>query len=250
MKVIAVNGTSNSGKTTVCEVIIRGLREKGYSVGSVKEIHCPEFSLDPNPAEDTGRHRSSGSQLVTARAVEETDVLYQEKLSITEILKHYEHDYVILEGVADCNGPRILTAHDADEVEERLDGRVVAVSGVLANSHPEEMMGLPVFHALEDPKALVDFVEARAFEPLPSFDDDCCTQCGYTCRELTERIARQEAKREDCVLQKQSTELLINGTAIPMVPFVQSILRNAVLGVVRELEGYKEHSSIEVRIKP
>lgn len=60
MKVIAVNGASHSGKTTVCEVIIRELRRRGRTVGSVKEIHCQGFTLDPDPRTDTGLHRSAG----------------------------------------------------------------------------------------------------------------------------------------------------------------------------------------------
>ncbi|NLL43030.1 MAG: molybdopterin-guanine dinucleotide biosynthesis protein B [Firmicutes bacterium] len=164
MKVIAVIGTSNSGKTTVCEVIIRGLRERGFSVGSVKEIHSPDFALDPDPAEDTGRHRASGSQLITARAFQETDVLYQDKLSVEKILAHYDQDFVILEGVADYKGPRIITAHSIEEVQERLDEKVIALSGVLANSGQEKLFGLPVFNAMKDPKALVDFVEVHARE--------------------------------------------------------------------------------------
>lgn len=249
MKAIAINGTSNSGKTTLGEIIIRGLRERGYTVGSVKEIHSPDFALDPNPGEDTGRHRQSGSQLVTARAFYETDVLYPVKLPIGEILKHYDHDYVVLEGVTDCNCPRILTAHNEEEVKERIDERVVAVSGVLANTGRQKILGFPVFHALQDPTGLVDFVEKHAFEPLPDFDSDCCALCGYSCRELTGRIARGEARREDCVLDAQTTELLIDGVAIPMVPFVQRLLKNAVLGVAKELDGYKEHAQIEVRLK-
>ncbi len=107
MKAIAVIGTSDSGKTAVCETIIRTLRARGgYTVGSVKEIHHAGFALDSDPTEDTGgRHRAAGSQLVTARAVHETDILYPSKLPVPEILRHYDHDYVILEGVSDCNVP-------------------------------------------------------------------------------------------------------------------------------------------------
>ena len=229
MKAIAVNGITRSGKTTVCEVLIAGLRQRGYTVGSVKEIHFEGFAIDPDPTE--------------------TDILYQSMLPMEEIFRHYDHDYVILEGVTDCNVPRIITAHNREEVERLLDRRVVAVSGVLANTVSKEVLGLPVFHALDDPETLVDFVEEWAFEPLPNFDPDCCTRCGYTCRELAGMIAWQKAKREDCILWSQETELLINGTPISMVPFVQNILRNAVLGVVRELQGFQEHSQIEVRFR-
>ena len=84
-------------------------------------------------------------------------MLYQEKLPITE-----GYSRTRLRHLRGSRRPQrsASTAHDADEVEERLDGRVVAVS-VYANSHPEEMMGLLVFYALKI-RRLVDFVEARA----------------------------------------------------------------------------------------
>ncbi|NMB00594.1 MAG: molybdopterin-guanine dinucleotide biosynthesis protein [Firmicutes bacterium] len=249
MRVIAVKGITKSGKTTVCETIIAGLRERGYSVGSVKEIHYEGFAIDPDPTANTRRHRTAGSELVTARGIYETDILYQAKLPMEQILKHYDHDYVVLEGVADCNVPLIITAHTTQEVERQLDERAIAVSGVLANTNVQEVFGLPVFNALEDPKSLVDLVEDRAFAPLPSFDPECCQGCGYSCRELAGRIAWQKAKREDCILWSQETELLINGEPIFMVPFVQKILKNAVLGVAQELRGFKRHSTIEVRFK-
>ncbi len=249
MKAIAVNGLTKSGKTTVCETVIKGLRSRGYTVGSVKEIHFEGFAIDPNPATNTRRHRTAGSQLVTARGIYETDILYQSKLPIEDILKHYDHDFVILEGVTDLNVPRIITAHNVEEVQEQMDCRAIAISGVLANTHKDTVLGMPVINALEEPEALVDFVEQRAFEPLPSFDPDCCSKCGHTCRELAGMIAWQKAKREDCVLWSQDTTLLIDGTPITMVPFVQSILKNTVLAVAKELDGFKKHSTIEIRFK-
>lgn len=165
MKVIAVNGITKSGKTTVCEVIIRGLRRRGYTVGSVKEIHYEGFAIDSDPTTNTSRHRTAGSQLVTARGLEETDVLYQSKLPMEEILRHYDHDYVILEGVADCNVPIIITAHNQEEVQKLFDERAVAVSGVLANTYSKTILGLPIIHALNEDEALIDFVEEQALEP-------------------------------------------------------------------------------------
>ncbi len=249
MQVIAVNGTSNSGKTTVSQIIIKGLRRRGYSVGSVKEIHSEGFTLDPDPKTDTALHRAAGSQLVTARAFSETGILHQSKLPIEEILKFYDHDYVILEGVSDCNAPRIITAHSKEEAAARLDARAVAFSGVIANELTGKLHGLPIINALTDEAALVDFAAKRAFLPLPSFDKECCGECGYSCRELAGRIAQGKAKREDCLIDSGCTELYIDGEKIPMVPFVRKILKNAVLGVARELEGFKEHAQIEVRLK-
>lgn len=254
MKAIAVNGTHHTGKTCVCEAIIAGLRARGYSVGSVKEIHFEGFKIDPDETNNTNRHRLAGSQQVTARGVCETDILYQSKLPILQILSHYDYDYVVLEGVTDCNAPRILTANEdiqnaTREVQERKDGRVVAVSGKVSNLGVKELCGLPVFHTFDDAQALVDLVEKVAYAPLPDFDPACCSCCGSSCREFAGKVAQGQAQREDCVLERQAVELTVDGVAVPMVPFVQAILGNAVRGVASELQGYNANGEICVRIK-
>ena len=109
----------------------------------MKEIHFEQFAIDPVPTSNTNRHKAAGSQLVTARGLSETDVLYQSMLPILEILEHYDHDYVILEGVTDCNVPRILTAHNEQELIERIDCRAVCVSGVFANDHTGSFQSPP-----------------------------------------------------------------------------------------------------------
>ena len=92
MKVISICGISDSGKTTTAEHIIKELRRRGYSVGSVKEIHYDQFKMDTEGS-NTDRHRRAGSQLVTARGKYETDILFQEKLPIRDILSFYDFDY-------------------------------------------------------------------------------------------------------------------------------------------------------------
>ncbi len=248
MRVITVNGITKSGKTTVCEVIINGLTKLGYSVGSVKEIHFELFKIDPVETTNTNRHKNAGSKLVTARGMFETDILYQSMISMPEILRHYNHDFVILEGVTDINAPRIITAHNDAEVTERMDGRVVAVSGVLANDGRKEFADLPVVHALDEPEKLVQLVLEHAYEPLPDVEEKCCSACGFTCRELAGLVARKKLPRETCVQVNSGVELKIDGKEIPMVPFVRKMLENAVLGVVSELDGYSKNAKIEIAL--
>ncbi|MCL0076168.1 molybdopterin-guanine dinucleotide biosynthesis protein MobB, partial [Dehalococcoidia bacterium] len=102
MKAFSVIGITQSGKTTTIENIIRGLKKRRYSVGSVKEIHFEEFAIDQEGT-NTYRHRVAGSELVTARGYYETDILFPEQLSMEQILRFYEQDYIVLEGVTDCN---------------------------------------------------------------------------------------------------------------------------------------------------
>ncbi|HCS10941.1 MAG TPA: molybdopterin-guanine dinucleotide biosynthesis protein, partial [Clostridiales bacterium] len=54
MKVFSVIGITKSGKTTTIENIIKELRKRNYTVGSVKEIHFEEFKMD---VEGTNTHR-------------------------------------------------------------------------------------------------------------------------------------------------------------------------------------------------
>ncbi len=249
MKLIAINGITKSGKTTVCEAIISGLAELGYSVGSVKEIHFETFQIDGEPLSNTNRHRKAGSTLVTARGMFETDILYPSMLSMKDILRHYDHDFVILEGVTDLNVPRIITAHSEEEVRERWDGRVVGVSGVLANDGRTSFNDVPVINAITEKEKLVQFVLKNARNPMPNIDPKCCSACGYTCGELTSRIIKGLSTQDECVLKNPEISLSIDGQNIEMVPFVKSMLENAVLAVAKELDGFTKNGDIHITIK-
>ncbi len=246
MKVFSVFGITKSGKTTTIENIIRELKRRRYSVGSVKEIHFEDFAIDQEGT-NTFRHREAGSELVTARGYYETDILFQRMLTIEEILRFYHHDYVVLEGVTDVNAPKIITAHSTEEIEERLDDSVFAVSGRIANSM-KEYKNIPVINSIDSADKLVDLIEQKVYEKLPDFPPECCGECGYSCRELGARILKGEARRSQCSISQGRIKLLIDGHEVDMVPFVQDILFNTVEGVVRELEGYKPGANIEIKI--
>lgn len=247
MKVFSVVGITQTGKTTTIENIIKELRRRRYSVGSVKEIHFEQFAIDTEGT-NTYRHREAGSQLITARGYHETDILFPGKLNIDEILRFYDHDFVVLEGVDDANVPKIISAHNEEEVSERLDDLVFAISGKISNTM-DEYKGIPVINSIENVERLVDLIEEKVYDKLPDFPEECCNKCGYSCSQLGTMILRGKAQREDCVLKKSKVNLQIDGKNIDMVPFVQNILSNAVLGVVKELEGYREGKEISINIK-
>ena len=213
MKVFAVTGTSGSGKTTTIEALIAQLRRRGYRVGSVKEIHYEAFAID-TPASNTHRHRQAGAELVTARGHGETDLLYPAQLPMRDILRHYKgYDWVVLEGVEELPVPAVICTLD------KQNAFSICISGRLSTQLTEHE--LPVFNALENPAALCDFLEAAVPDYLECYDPD------------------EPACDFDIALK-------IDGQEIRMVPFVQKILRNAVLGVASELEGYREGAQIEV----
>lgn len=217
MKVISVIGITQSGKTTTIENIIKELKRRNYSVGTVKEIHFHAFHMDVEGT-NTDRHKKAGAELVTARGEYETDILFQEKLSIDKILGFYTQDYVLLEGVRDSNIPKILTAHDIQGIEDRLDNSVFAISGRIS-TEISEYKGLPAINSMTDVEGLVDLIEEKAFDTNLSMNNDL-----------------------DIVLK-------IGGKEIEMVPFASNILKNIVEGFVAELKGYGESGDIEICIK-
>lgn len=247
MKVFSVIGITDSGKTTTIENIIKELKKRNYTVGTVKQIHFHDFKMDLEGT-NTDRHKKAGSELVTARGEYETDILFQEKLSVNEILNFYSHDYVILEGVRDTCAPKIVTAHDEEGIEDRIDETVFAVSGRIADKI-DEYKGLPAISGVRNIEKLVDLIEEKVFDRLPDMKDECCMKCGHTCRELCSMIIKEEVERRDCVLNEQKVILKINGKEISMVPFVQKILINSIEAVVKELEGYNENGEIEICIR-
>lgn len=247
MKVFSIYGYTQSGKTTIAETLIEELTKRRYDVGSIKEIHFEEFNID-TPGSNTDKHKLAGATPVTARGIHETDVLYPEKLSLPDILKHYSNEYVVCEGVTDYNLPKIISASNVEDLEKRWEQGIFAVSGRVAETLPDEYRGVPVINVLTEAEKLTDLVVEKVFDLLPDVDEKCCNECGWGCRGLTDKILKEEATRDDCIQKTSSVKLFINGKEIGMVPFVEEILRNACTGVVSTLEGYSENSKIEIKI--
>ena len=162
MKVFSVYGYSKSGKTTTVECLIKELMGRNYTVGTVKDIHFEKFAID-TAGSNTDRHRKAGAELVAARGLYETDILFKERLTMPEILKFYTQDFVILEGVTDFDVPKILCASNLDDVAKRMDPSVFVLSGVISNTilfHSN----LPVVNAMKNIEKLADLVEKTARE--------------------------------------------------------------------------------------
>lgn len=158
MKVFSVYGYTKSGKTTTIEMLIRELKRRGYSVGTVKEIHFEKFTMEIEGS-NTDRHRKAGADLVAARGLYETNILYKERLPMEDILKYYSQDFVILEGVTDFDVPKILCASSVEDIIKRMDPSVFALSGVISNELTT-YENLPVINAVNNIEKLTDLVES------------------------------------------------------------------------------------------
>lgn len=160
MKIFAVSGVSSSGKTTVIEMIIKELKARGYRVGSVKDIHFKDFTMD-QAGSNTWRHLQAGSEQVIARGLQETDILIPRRMEYEELIGYFDQDFLIIEGMPEAKVPRILCAHQEEELSERWTEHVFAVSGRIAEKIAE-FRDIPAVNALTNIKELVDLVEEKA----------------------------------------------------------------------------------------
>jgi molybdopterin-guanine dinucleotide biosynthesis protein B len=249
MYAVQVCGYHQSGKTTIVKELIKRLKIAGHSVASIKDIHLKGFEIDP-PNSNTYIHKLAGADPVIARGETETDFLYYHKMDFLEIARSISADWLVVEGFQNFPLPKIVCAKTEAEVNELLDRRTYAISGIFGNSQ-KEYRGLPVFNSLapEQANQLCELTVEKVFPMLPYVDDECCRQCGLTCSKLVEAIIQGEKNYDDCLINRTKVHLSIGERKIPMVPFVQQILKNNMLAVVGELEGWEKDRRIEIVIE-
>jgi molybdopterin synthase catalytic subunit len=137
MKVIAVVGHSNAGKTTLVERLVAALSKRGR-VGTVKHIDC-DPDLD-SEGKDTARHRAAGAVRTHGLAAAEWFGTGEER-SLRDALDDLapDCDYAVVEGYSSLTLPKIalggvdaegvrLAAPEADEVA--IDDAVAAIESV------------------------------------------------------------------------------------------------------------------------
>lgn len=249
MRIITINGTHKTGKTTTATGIIKELTKRGFSVGSIKEIHAENFAID-TPGSNTDLHRRAGSSMVIARGLSETDVMIPRALNIEQILDYFHHDWIICEGVEDANALKIVTGITEEDCLYKWDDRVIAVSGVYSNDHQKDLCNRPVFHPVNDIERLVDYLVKHVKPRLPSMDEACCRACNMSCHQMLIEQFLHPEKELECVLKDFDVNVLIDETPLTMVPFVKQIIKNNILAIVSELDGYYPHKNITVTIGP
>jgi molybdopterin-guanine dinucleotide biosynthesis protein B len=142
LKIIAVMGGKNSGKTRTATFLIRELVSAGYRVASVKHIHH-SFTMD-SQGKDTWRMRESGAEIVASISPNEVAILRKPDSSesdLERVLEFYDSegiDVTVAEGFQDILKQRedvvkILTVNDVGEVDryvERVKPDIIVYTGV------------------------------------------------------------------------------------------------------------------------
>jgi len=244
-RAVAVVGFKDAGKTRVVEALVGELTRRGLRVGTLK--HAPRDRLLDTPGKDTARHREAGSVASAILTSEGAAVFLNHPLSVAEAVTGLGPvDIVIMEGFKSLDTvARIVVPRTAEEVEKLANGLEIAVSGPSV----EEVSDLDVpFVPLTSVGELADIVETRGFPLLPGLN---CGGCGYDgCGGLARAILAGEAKVERCVnYSAGAVRLRVDGRAVALNPFVQEVLRNMILGMVRALKGIEEPGRVELALE-
>ncbi|MGA3359998.1 MAG: molybdopterin-guanine dinucleotide biosynthesis protein B [Halobacteriota archaeon] len=162
MKIVAVCGSSKSGKTTTVVEIVKELRLRGYSVATIKNIHADDFVFD-TAGKDTWRHWKAGAEVVGLRAPTESILMIKRSMTLDELISHIHSDYLVLEGFRGTALPKVLCATDEKGVEGELQDTVFCISGVVS-AQLSAYKGIPVINALLNVAELVDLVERRSLK--------------------------------------------------------------------------------------
>ncbi|MGL4848701.1 MAG: molybdopterin-guanine dinucleotide biosynthesis protein B [Clostridium sp.] len=98
VRIINVMGEcSNVGKTTLIVGVIKELKERGFSVGTIKH-HSHSIDLDKK-GKDTYRHREAGASEICMVAKGRTIMTIEKELSLEEAIKLFsDKDFIIVEG--------------------------------------------------------------------------------------------------------------------------------------------------------
>lgn len=229
MKVFAVYGFKNSGKTAVVTSIIRELRRRGKTVAAIKQVAHADFTID-TPGCDTYMFTKAGARSVGVVSEKETSIIYKKKKALMDMIPYFHADYLVLEGFRQALVPKVVTAKNSEELEKDFRPEVFAVSGLVANEIHEYKGKRAV--SIGKIEALVDLIEEKSFEKIPELN---CRGCGMTCEEMLYSIVDGENTIDSCLTYKQDVRIMIGEREIKMNKFVQSIFKNTIIGLISAL---------------
>ncbi len=213
MKIVAVVGIRQSGKTSTVTELTAAMRRRGLRVGTCKTVFCPTFTID-KPTSNTGRHRRAGAELVCARAKGETTFLYPEQLPLSRVAAQYDGcDYLLLEGDYFAPVARLVAAHGAEDALARQNALTVAFVGRVSNRE-DVMLPLPKFNALTDADALIDYLEAHVQDvrDLRALDDSLPVQSGVSDDGFCQCGCHVHTRKQ----AEEGVEVVVHGKAVKL----------------------------------
>lgn len=232
MKAISIIGYKNTGKTTLAVSLAQELSSRGLRVAAAKFIHHG-FN---EPHTDTAK-LAEVCTAVIGLSENQSQIVWNQGRYLPDLLPLVSADVLIVEGGKSLGWlPRVLLLRSADEADEL--GRALA----LGTFGPVSAPGL---HAMAHVSELADLVLAKGFA-LPGLD---CGACGLeTCRHMAEGLLTGSTTETQCEAQQGSLRITAGGAALAMNPFVASLVRGAIQGMLGHLKGYAPGVSVRIEM--
>lgn len=156
-KVINIVGSSsNVGKTTLVENLIKELKARGYNIGTIKHS-CHGFDIDKK-GKDTYRHSKAGATTVVLSSKNRLAVIkeVEKELELDEIIDMMmDKDIIIVEGYKNCN-LRKIEVHRNDKSKEIISKKHLIIA--VASDTNIDIKDIKVVNK-NDIKILADLVE-------------------------------------------------------------------------------------------
>lgn len=209
--ILGVTGSSGSGKTTLIEKLIQELTKRGYRAGTIKHHHGP-LEADKE-GKDTWRHKKAGAVATALTAADGMFITlqYEKEPELHEIAERFFHgcDIVIVEGYRSAPIPKLLV------MKENSDDNYDLISH-----------GLTIAVIADFP---IEAKEAKQFSR-----NDIPTICDF----VEERIIKPE--------KSAKVMLVVDGTRIPMKPFVRDIVNAVLRGLIGTFKGVENAAKIRI----
>lgn len=153
-KVINIIGmSSNVGKTTLIEGIIKELNKRGLSVSTIKH-DCHGFDIDYS-GKDTYRHREAGAETVIISSKNRIAMIKEvdEEVNLEEILKMViDKDVILVEGYKKSKLRKIEVYRDGVSKEIITDNNllIAIASDVVLESYKDKVKNKNDYAGLVD----------------------------------------------------------------------------------------------------
>ncbi|UCG54073.1 MAG: molybdopterin-guanine dinucleotide biosynthesis protein B [Dehalococcoidia bacterium] len=157
--VVSIIGRSKSGKTTLVEKLVTGLKQRGYRVATIK--HAQE--IDFEPGKDSWRHIQAGSEATIIVSPDEAvlikSITSADTFNDISRLLGEDYDIILTEGFKQADTPKIEVRYGRDNTPLKNIKRLVAV--VSDQSVEKDVR----YFSSRDTAKLVDLLEEGFIKP-------------------------------------------------------------------------------------
>lgn len=230
IKGLALRGGDGAARADLAQKIAHELERRRFAVALWLE-EAPESALPR--AGETLTTLIKGNQ-------EQGQITWQKQMELEDFLPHLHVDYLILDHDRSNLPHLLLPAEEANRL-------TLAFIGPARETIEQPR---PYFVPEKDFAGLVDYI-VRETPSLPPFPDGnpCCGKCGYKdCGQFIGAVLAGEKSGADCALRDNSLMVRINGQSIPLVSFVQRVVKDTNLALLGTLNGFEKNSLFEIVI--